>query len=305
MAASSACSLASLAGWSVRMPKTGRPLHLRDHRIERAVLMMRRAEIAQPRCAVRRRSARPDASARRDLPTPGSAEISTTRPLPAFACAQRRSSSSISSSRPTSGVAPDRSASKWLSSIPSPNTCHAGTGDRQTFEFDRAEVLALEQAADLPPGGRVDHHLIRSCEALQACREVRRLTDRRLLARITRANRLADDHQSRCDANADMERLTAHGGRTDRGGNSEAGTHGAFGISLSGFRPAEVDQHPVTHVTRDEAVKLLDSCGDARLVSADDLPQIFGVEPCRECGRADEVAEHHAERAAFGSALTS
>ena len=30
---------------------------------------------------------------------------------------------------------------------------------RQTFEFDRAEVLALEQAADLPPCGSVDHHL--------------------------------------------------------------------------------------------------------------------------------------------------
>ena len=82
---------------------------------------------------------------------------------------------------------------------------------RQTFEFDRAEVLALEQAADLPPGGRVDHHLIRPGEALQACREVRRLADRRLLARITGANRLADDHKSRCDANADMERFAAHG----------------------------------------------------------------------------------------------
>ena len=34
--------------WPIRVPKTRRSLHLRDHRIERAVLMVRRAEIAQP-----------------------------------------------------------------------------------------------------------------------------------------------------------------------------------------------------------------------------------------------------------------
>ena len=138
------------------------------------------------------------------MPTPGSAEISTTRPLPAFACAQRRSSSSISSSRPTSGVAPERSASNWPSVPVLRHHLPCRHRRRQTFEFDRAEVPALEQAADLPAGGRVDHHLIRPGEALQACREVRRLTDRRLLARITGANRLADDHKSRCDANADL-----------------------------------------------------------------------------------------------------
>ncbi len=55
---------------------------------------------------------------------------------------------------------------------------------RQTFEFDGAEVLALEQAADLPPGGGIDHHLTRAGKALQAGSQVRRLTDRRLLARL-------------------------------------------------------------------------------------------------------------------------
>ena len=54
--------------------------------------------------------------------------------------------------------------------------------NRETFEFDRAEVPALEQAADLPPCRHVDHHLIRPRKALQACSEVRGLTDRRLLA---------------------------------------------------------------------------------------------------------------------------
>ena len=77
------------------------------------------------------------------------------------------------------------SASKRLSSIPSPSHAPCRHRRRQTFEFDRAEVLALEQAADLPAGRRVDHHLIRPGEALQACGEVRRFADRGLLARIT------------------------------------------------------------------------------------------------------------------------
>src|SRR5262249_41670970 len=43
----------------------------------------------------------------RDLPMPGSPASRTTRPSPSLTCVQRRSSSSISSSRPTSGVRAD------------------------------------------------------------------------------------------------------------------------------------------------------------------------------------------------------
>ena len=66
-------------------------------------------------------------SASRDLPMPGSAEISTTQPSPPFACSQRRSSRSISSPRPTSGVVLARSASNRLSAALAPSACHAGT----------------------------------------------------------------------------------------------------------------------------------------------------------------------------------
>ena len=60
---------------------------------------------------------------------------------------------------------------------------------RQTFEFDGAEALALEQTADLPASRGVGHHLVRSGQTLQTCREVRRLTDRRLAGMIRHEDR--------------------------------------------------------------------------------------------------------------------
>jgi hypothetical protein len=137
------------------------------------------------------------ASARRDLPTPGSAEVRTTRPSPAFACAHRRNSSSISSSRSTNGVAPDRSASNWPSSASnwpsarfSDNTYQAGTADGRPLKFDGTVVLAFEEAADLPPGRHVDHHLTRRGEALEACCKVWGLAHYSLLTGITRVSSL-------------------------------------------------------------------------------------------------------------------
>ena len=96
------------------------------------------------------------------------------------------------------------SASKRLWSIPFAYHTPGRHRCRQPFEFDRAEVVALEQAADLAAGGGVDHHLIGPGEPLQAGGEVRRLADRGLLARIARADRLAYHHRSRCDADPDM-----------------------------------------------------------------------------------------------------
>ena len=53
---------------------------------------------------------------------------------------------------------------------------------RQALQCDGAELLAVEQAADLPPCGCIDHHLTWPGEALQPGRPVRCLADCRLLA---------------------------------------------------------------------------------------------------------------------------
>jgi hypothetical protein len=62
--------------------------------------------------------------------------------------------------------------------------------------------------------------------------------------------------------------------------------------------------------THEEAVKKLDRVGDARLVAADDLSQVRGIELRGERRRADKIANitlsgRHAERAAFGLKATS
>jgi hypothetical protein len=36
------------------------------------------------------------------------------------------------------------------------------------------------------------------------------------------------------------------------------------------------------------------------VIGADDLAQILGIEPRRECGRADQIAEHHRQVPALG-----
>ena len=83
--------------------------------------MVGRAEIAKARIWLALISSE-SAAVSRDLPIPGSPEISTTRPSPTFARRQRRNNTSTSSSRPTSGVVPERNASNRLTSPLSPKT---------------------------------------------------------------------------------------------------------------------------------------------------------------------------------------
>jgi hypothetical protein len=69
---------------------------------------------------------------------------------------------------------------------------------------------------------------------------------------------------------------------------------------LVGLGIAEIDQYAIAHVPSDETSGLDDEIGTATVVRADDLLHILGVEPGRECSRADEVAEHDRELATLG-----
>ena len=103
---------------------------------------------------------------------------STIWPSPALARAQRRNSSSISSSRPTSGLSADpRNASNRLATILSLSTCQTAHRLGCRWFVDRAEIAAVEQVADQTSGGRLDRHRVRLRRYLQPRGQVRRVAD--------------------------------------------------------------------------------------------------------------------------------
>lgn len=63
----------------------------------------------------------------------------------------------------------------------------------------------------------------------------------------------------------------------------------------------EINQHTVAHIPRDIPAKTLDRLGDAAVIGADDSAQILRIEPRRQRGRADHIAEHHGQLPAFGT----
>jgi taurine dioxygenase len=65
-------------------------------------------------------------------------------------------------------------------------------------------------------------------------------------------------------------------------------------------RRPEIDENSIAHVLGDEAVGAHDDIGHGAMVSGDDVAQILGIEPRRQFGRADKVAEHHRQLPAFG-----
>ena len=69
---------------------------------------------------------------------------------------------------------------------------------------------------------------------------------------------------------------------------------------LMGLRIAEIGQHPVAHVFGDETAGFVHQIGAAMVVCTNDLAHVLGIEPRRQRGRADEIAEHHGELAALG-----
>ena len=117
----------------------------------------------------------------RDLPMPGSPEISTTSPSPALARAQRRNSRSISSPRPTSGVNTDpRNASNRLATTLARNTCEAGTRSARPLTSMAPRSRYSKRS---PTSRRVPAAMTTAVglgQGLQPGGEIRRLADDRL-----------------------------------------------------------------------------------------------------------------------------
>ena len=66
------------------------------------------------------------------------------------------------------------------------------------------------------------------------------------------------------------------------------------------LRPAEIGQHAIAHELGDVTLETGDLARHGVLVGAHNLPHLFRVEPLRQRGRADQVAEQHCELPPLG-----
>ena len=77
-----------------------------------------------------------------------------------------------------------------------------------TLEVLCPEVLKLEQVAHELSRTFGNDHAVRFCNALQACRKVRRLANDCLLLRSARSDQVADNNEAGCDADTGLQRST-------------------------------------------------------------------------------------------------
>ena len=177
----------------------------------------------------------------------------------------------------------------------------AGNRRVEAFQGLRAKRLQLERAAQQPPRRLRDHHGARLGQRLQPRRQIGRLADDGLFLRRALSDEVADHDDAGRDADADLEIfIRPRFELRDDGRDVEAGPDRTLGVLLMGARKAEIGQHAIAHEFGDEAVIARDRARTGVLIGANDLAHVLRIEPGRQRGRADEIAEHDGELATLG-----
>ena len=195
----------------------------------------------------------------------------------------------------------DRDASKRLTFSASRKTAQAGTGASKPLRVCGPSGFS----SNAPPSSRrVDSAITTAArlgQRLQPRRQIGRVADDRLFLRRALSDEIADHDDAGRDADADLQLLLRPRFELrDDGGDVEAGPDRPLGVVLVGARKAEIGQHAVAHEFGDEAVVARDRARTGVLIGANDLAHVLGIEPRRQRGRADEIAEHDRELAALG-----
>ena len=271
-------------------------LHLADDRIERAVGVLRRAEIAQARVRLAG-----EAFQNRG----GESRFAD----PCLAGKQHHLAFTALCLRP----APQQQFGFFF---PPDEGDQAGRVQRLEAAFHRTcpqrgprllevfcpEVLELEEVAEKFARALGDDHHVRFGDALQARRKIRRLTDDAAFLRLSRSDNIADHDQPGRDADAALQRSVRlePGHRRDQ---LQARPHRPFRVVLMRLRVAEIHQHSVAQIFRHEPAEAAHRFGDALLIGRNDLAQILRVHASGERRRSDQVREHHRDLPALGSIL--
>ena len=72
-----------------------------------------------------------------------------------------------------------------------------------------------------------------------------------------------------------------------------------------GLGVAKVDKYAVAQILRHKTTEPAHSFRDAFVIGRDEFSQVFRIHPSRECGRTNEVREHHCDLPALSSVRRS
>ena len=284
--------------------EAGRVPELLDHRPQRGVRVVGRAEVAE---ADARLLAESLPHRQRDAGLPD-ARLAEEQNHLALAVLGRLPT--IQQQRQLLGAADERRGPRELAGLePAFDrrlAAHAEGPHRARHPLQRRglQLVELEPAPEEASRGLGDHHGARLRDLLQAGREVRRLAGDRLLLRGALADEVADHHEAGGDPGAASERPAA----IRRLQPADGGVHGQrrpdcpLRLVLMRPRPAEIGEHAVAHELRDVPLEARDLARRRVLECLQHPVRLLGVEPGGERRRADEIGEHHGELPPLGAA---
>ena len=142
---------------------------------------------------------------------------------------------------------------------------------------------------------RADHNRIWSRQALQSCRNIRRLPQGELLLPPATAD-LADDHQPGVDAEPHgqahpVRLLQARIQRPHGLDHAEPAADGPLDLVFMGLGIAEVHEQAIAEVLGNVAVKALDDLGTSGLIGPHHGAEVFRIEVTRQHRRVHQVTE--------------
>jgi hypothetical protein len=173
----------------------------------------------------------------------------------------------------------------------------AGTGLLgAALQLRGVELAIVEQAAEQVPRAARDHHGPRRCKACQARGEKRRCADGGGL-RCRSIAALAEHDETRRDADARRQRLdeALDAQRAHGPAHLETRPNRPLGILLVRLRIAEIGNDPVLRAFGDRAAVLRHHVPDAPVAGCHDLAKVLGVEAGRKAHGVRHAAGHDGE----------
>ena len=171
----------------------------------------------------------------------------------------------------------------------------------KAFEHMLAAAFVFESASEQAVSRVGNNDGVRLGQCLQACGKVRRFADDQFFARGAATDNVADNNQSRRDADAGLQAAAVR--RRDPANRIDDGkrrAHGAFGGVFVRLRIAKIGEHAVAEEFGDISVEPRNPAGAGILVALDQVAHVLGIKRGGERCRTDEIAEQDRDLSTLG-----